>query len=96
MLYIEYKRKKIVYSGDIASSDDLTGIVEDADLLSTECFYPQLDELLSLITDCRIKSVVFTHIPTDLEGKEEGILIKAKTMGLENLILAYDGLTIAI
>ena len=88
--------KKIVYSGDIASSDDLADIVEDANLLITECFHPKLEDLFALITGCRIKSAIFTHIPADLEGKEEGILIQAKTMGLENLILAYDGLTIAI
>ena len=93
---LDINGKKIVYSGDIASSDDLAGIVEDSDLLITECFHPKLVKLFSLISESRVKSVVFAHIPTELEGKEEEILIQAKTMGLENFILAYDGLTIAI
>ena len=76
--------------------DDLAGMVEDTDLLIIECFHPQLDELLALITDNRIKSAVFTNIPSGLEGKEKEISIQAKSMGVENFILACDGLTIAI
>jgi ribonuclease BN (tRNA processing enzyme) len=91
---LNISEKKIVYSGDIASSSDLAGIEEDADLLITDCSHPKLDDLFSLIIRSRVKSTVFTHIPTDLEGK--AIFIKTKTLGLENLIMAYDGLTIAI
>jgi ribonuclease BN (tRNA processing enzyme) len=88
--------KKIVYSGDIASADDLAGMVEDADLLITECFHPRVDELFGLITDSRIKSAVFTHIPAEMEEKEKDISIRAKSMGVDNFILAYDGLTVAL
>lgn len=86
--------KKIVYSGDIESSDDLTDIIEDSDLLITECFHPKLEKLIPLIMEKRIKYAVFTHIPPELEGKEVEILNEAKKMGLENLGMAYDGLEI--
>jgi ribonuclease BN (tRNA processing enzyme) len=84
--------KKIVYSGDIESSDDLRDIIEDADLLITECFHPKMEKLISLILEKRVKSTIFTHIPPELEGKEKDMVIEAQKMGLENLVIAYDGL----
>jgi ribonuclease Z len=88
--------KKIVYSGDIESADDLIGIIEDADLLITECFHPKLDKLISLISENRVKSTLFTHIPPEMEGMERDILTQAHNMGLENLRIAYDGLVMEI
>jgi ribonuclease BN (tRNA processing enzyme) len=88
--------RKIVYSGDIESSDDLTDIIKDSDLLITECFHPRLEKLIHLIIEKRVKSTVFTHIPRELEGKEKDIVIKAQKMGLENLVMAYDGLVIEV
>jgi ribonuclease BN (tRNA processing enzyme) len=88
--------KKLVYSGDILSSADLANIVFDADLLITECMHPRLEELLSLITESKVKSAVFTHVPLELEGKEEILLQKAHEFGLENLLIAQDGLVVDI
>jgi len=88
--------KKIVYSGDIESSNDLTEIIQDADILITECFHPRLENLIPLMVEKRVKSAVFTHIPPELEGKEKEILKKAQKMGFEKLIMAYDGLVIDI
>jgi ribonuclease BN (tRNA processing enzyme) len=88
--------RKIVYSGDIESSDDLADIIDDADLLITECFHPRVEELTSLMIEKRVKSAVFTHIPPELEGKEGEILGKAKKMGFEKLVVAHDGMVIKI
>ncbi len=88
--------KKIVYSGDVESSDDLWGIVDDANLLITECFHPRLEKLIPLIVQSRVKSTVLTHIPAEIEGKEEKLVNQAKKMGLENLVAAYDGLVIKV
>ncbi len=88
--------KKIVYSGDVESSDDLARIVFDADLLITECMHPNLEKLLSLITESKVKSAVLTHVPPELEGKEEAILKKGRELDFDNLLIAYDGLTIDV
>ncbi len=90
------KDKKIVYSGDLESSEDLVGIIDDADLLITECLHPRLEKLIPLIIRSRVKSTVFTHIPVEVEGKEEEIKNQAGKIGLENLVMAYDGLTIRL
>jgi ribonuclease BN (tRNA processing enzyme) len=88
--------KKMVYSGDIQDSDDLAGIIEDSDLVITECFHPKMDKLIPLLVQAKVKTTVLTHIPPELEGKEEQIVGFAEKMGLENLIMAYDGLVIDI
>jgi ribonuclease Z len=93
---VNLDKKKIVYSGDIESSDDLAGIVFDADLLITECMHPRLERLLSLITDSEVKSAVLTHIPPELEGQEEAILEKARDFDFGNLLIACDGLVIDV
>lgn len=90
------QQKKIVYSGDIESSKDLAGIIFDADLLITECMHPRLEKLLSLITESKVKSAVFTHIPTELEGKEKILLEKAGEFDFDNLLIAHDGLVVEI
>lgn len=93
---LDVSGKKIVYSGDVESEDDLAGIIEDADLLITECFHPQLEKLIHLILEKRVKSTVFTHIPPESEGKENEIINLAQKMFLENLVVANDGLVINI
>jgi ribonuclease BN (tRNA processing enzyme) len=93
---INLDEKKIVYSGDIQSSDDLAHILFDADLLITECMHPRLEKLLSLMTESKVKSAVFTHIPPELEGKEKIIFEKAREFDFDNLLIAHDGLVIDI
>ncbi|MCK4404513.1 MAG: MBL fold metallo-hydrolase [candidate division Zixibacteria bacterium] len=93
---LNLSNRKIIYSGDIESSSDLTDIIQDADLLITECFHPRLEKLIPLMVEKKVKSAIFTHIPPELEGKEKEILKKAQKRGFEKLIMAYDGLVIDI
>ncbi len=93
---LNISKKKIIYSGDIESSDDLKDIISDADILITECFHAKLESLIPLMVEKRVKSALLTHIPPELEGKENEILERAEKMGFEKLTIAYDGLTIAI
>ncbi len=95
-LVINLDEKKIVYSGDIESSNDLANIIFDADLLITECMHPRLEKLLTLMAESKVKSAVFTHIPPELEGKEEIILEKACEFDFDNLLIAHDGLVVDI
>jgi ribonuclease BN (tRNA processing enzyme) len=93
---LNISNKKIVYSGDIESSDDLKDIISDADLLITECFHVKLESLIPLLLEKRVKSTLLTHIPPELEEKEHEMRVKAQKMGYDKLSMAYDGLTIAI
>lgn len=88
--------KKLVYSGDILSSDDLANIIFDADLVITECMHPRLEKLLSLLKESKVKSAIFTHIPVELEEQEKLFLEKAGEFDFDNLLIAYDGLVVEI
>lgn len=88
--------KKIVYSGDIESTRDLEEIVQDADILITECVHPSLTELLSLVSEKGVKSAFLTHIPQELEPRQEEIKTWARRMGFENLSFAFDGLIVRV
>lgn len=88
--------KKIVYSGDISSAGDLSKIIEEADILITECVHPNLPELLSLIVEKCVKSTFLTHIPPELDARQKEIIEKARKLGQNKLSFAYDGLNIKI
>lgn len=90
------KEKRIVYSGDIESSNDLAHIIFDADLLIVECMHPRLEKLLPLVTESKVKCAIFYHIPVEMEGKEKIILEKAGEFDFGNLLIACDGLVIDI
>lgn len=95
-LVLSLSGKKIVYSSDIASAQDLAPIVEDADILITECVHPSLEELLSLVLDMKVKFLLINHIPPELEEKQEQILNRAKKEGMERLSFARDGFSITL
>lgn len=93
---VDISGRKIVYSGDLESSGDLVDIVSHTDLLISECFHVTVDELVELALEKSVKSLLLTHIPPELEGKETEILQKARRLGFERLTIAYDGLVIEI
>ena len=93
---VDISGKKIVYSGDIESARDLADIISDADLLISECFHVTVDELLPLALEKKVRSVLLTHIPPELEGKETEILHKARKLTFERLTIAHDGLVVEV
>ncbi|UCB51763.1 MAG: MBL fold metallo-hydrolase [Candidatus Zixiibacteriota bacterium] len=93
---VDVSGKRMVYSGDIESSGDLVNIISDADLLISECFHATVDELLPLALEKHVKSVLLTHIPPELEGKEQEILQRARKAGFEKLTIAHDGLLMEV
>jgi ribonuclease BN (tRNA processing enzyme) len=93
---VDVSGRKVVYSGDIESSGDLVDIISEADLLISECFHVTVDELLPLALEKNVKSLLLTHIPPELEGKERDILQKARKLGLERLTIAHDGLAVEV
>jgi ribonuclease BN (tRNA processing enzyme) len=86
--------KRIVYSGDVQSTRDLEEITEDADVLITECVHPSLPELLSAIAEKGVKRAILTHVPPELESKQQEIIESARKIGLDKFDFAYDGLIV--
>ena len=95
-LVLSLSGKKIVYSSDIASAQDLAPILENADVLITECVHPSLDELFSVVVEKEVKFLLITHIPPELEEKQDQILRRANKEGIERLAFAPDGLSLTL
>ncbi len=49
-----------------------------------------------LLKEKRVKSTIFTHIPPEMEKQKKEIESQATKLGLENFVMAYDGLIVMI
>ncbi len=93
---IEAEGKVVDYSGDIGSLVDLESFVSSPHLLITECMHTGIEELLGFISQKGIRKTILTHIPLQLEGKEDYIMALARKLGAEEVRMAYDGLRIEL
>lgn len=93
---LECNGSTFVYSGDLSSLEDLTPHCKDAGILFLETTHVTIDDILSFISDQHIHKTVLTHIPPELDGREDHILAAAAKYGIENLMIATDGLEISL
>lgn len=81
--------KRIFYSGDIKSLEDIISHLDDLDLLLIETTHFNVDELFEIAAARDIKKIVLTHIADEKED-EINLAVENNKFGLE-LILARDG-----
>lgn len=86
--------KRLVYSGDVAGPAELRDVLSEPDLLITECMHISPEELMALLAEKGVSKVVLTHLPVELEGKEPYLLQLAQKHGLEDVLVAHDGLSL--
>jgi ribonuclease BN (tRNA processing enzyme) len=93
---INLSGRKIVYSGDIASLADLEKICLNVDVLLTECMHVEIEKILELAQVNKVKRIIFTHIPDELEDKLETLQTMFAKYGLEEVKFAFDGMVIEL
>ena len=93
---IESKGKKVIYSGDLLSLDDLTPHCVEADMLFLETTHVTIDDIVSFIVEQGVKRTILTHIPPELEDQEEHIYSTASKFGIEDIRIAIDGMEIIL
>jgi len=93
---LNLKGKKIVYSGDLASFQDLDSLIDDADLLIVEGMHIDLKSLWSGVVQKRVKRVMMTHLPDLPPSRLERVRSQAERQGVEKLLFAEDGLRIRL
>jgi ribonuclease Z len=81
--------KKLVYSADIGSLDDLRDIALNADLLLTEGMHFDLDQLPALLIEKNVQRCILTHLSDDFG--HEVVQQSFSKAGYENLGLASEG-----
>jgi ribonuclease Z len=81
--------KKLVYSADIGSLDDLRDIALNADLLLTEGMHLDLDRLPALLIEKNVQRCILTHLPDDFG--HEAVQRSFSKAGYQNLGFASEG-----
>lgn len=82
--------KRVVYTSDFGSLEDIADYVQEADLLIIEGAHAPLEEIVSFIRKRNIGSSLITHLPPELEGREEQLAEDS------NVNFATDGMVIEV
>lgn len=93
--YFEVGSKKIIYTSDIGSADDLLLFKEkEADYFITETSHISLEEIYNFYKTQNPKRLFLTHIDDENEEKISGFISKLSRSDKERIFAAYDELTI--
>jgi ribonuclease Z len=86
---VQAEGKKLVYSADIGSLDDLRDISLNADLLLTEGMHLDLEQLPAFLIKMNVRQCILTHLPDDFG--HESVQQSFSKAGYENLGFASEG-----
>lgn len=95
------KGKKFVYSGDTLPCKNVVRLSENADLLAhdstffeeMEAKHANVDEVLKLAKEAKVKQLILTHISRRYQDIEE---MKEKIAGAENVKIAKDFMKVVL
>jgi len=89
---VELGRKKIFYSGDLASIDEVKPYLDGLELLITETTHIDFKALKGMLKQGNVKKVILTHIADEDKKKVDRF---AKSLSdVNGLFVAHDGLTV--
>lgn len=93
--YFEAGKKKIIYTSDIGSADDLLLFKEnDADYFITETSHITLEKIYNFYKIQNPKRLFLTHIDDENEEKISAFISKLKTSDKKRIIAVSDKLSI--
>jgi ribonuclease Z len=93
-LLITVANKTILYSADLGSEKDVIPHLRNLDLLVIESTHIDIERLFAAALENKVRRVVLTHLTETYDG--EAALLAARKAGLDNVMLAMDGLRIEI
>lgn len=85
---------RLFYSSDLASFDEIKDHLFGCDLAIVEATHVGLDQLISFLATVHVGRIVITHIMSDEQASY--IAERAKGAGIANLVVASDGLSLAL
>ena len=91
---IEHENKRLFYSGDIKSFDDVRVHLHDLDLLLIETSHIDLESTFESLSESNVKKIVLTHIADEKEPALKNIVSRNKYE--LNMTIARDGDVIEI
>ncbi|AFH48324.1 Ribonuclease Z [Ignavibacterium album JCM 16511] len=92
-LFIHYG-KKIIYTSDIGSADDLLLFSEPIDILICEISHIELNQLIDLAKKLNPSEIYLIHIPDEKEKDILEFLSSDSEAG--KIVLTFDGLEVAV
>lgn len=91
---IETEARSLFYSADIDSLDDIASYLTDLDYAVVESTHIDLETFFQQVHSSTTKQFVLTHLGDKAEVRRLGDRIKAA--GLDNVIIASDGLVLGL
>ncbi len=93
---IKTDEKKILYSGDIGETADYADLLSGTDLLITEGMHVDLESLFSEVAANNVSHLILTHLSEEAYRNSGPIKASARKLGVPNLIIAEDGLSLKL
>jgi ribonuclease Z len=90
----EIAGKKILYSADLGSENDILAFLKGLDLLVIESTHIDVGKVLDAAIASNVRQVVLTHIAEEYDT--ESAVMSARKLGYDNLSIAYDGMRIEL
>ena len=87
---ISVEGKRVLYSGDVGSFEDVRRLLDNLDLAIVEITHYDVDQLLAYIPDSSVRKYILTHL-----SEREAVRQLDRTiarLGIEKVSLAEDGL----
>jgi len=87
-------QKRIIYSGDLGSADDLKGVLDQpADVLICELAHLTPAGLVAILRSAKIGTLCLTHLSGEFDGQREEIkhLCESELSGTDAVYLPEDG-----
>ncbi|MGB8464814.1 MAG: ribonuclease Z [Terrimicrobiaceae bacterium] len=91
--------KRLIYSGDLGSAEDLRGLLDKpADLLICELAHLPPEELIGVLRGAQIGTLCLTHVSTELDERRADLqmLFESELSGVDTVYLPDDSETLDI
>ncbi len=93
---IECGDKRVYYSGDIASIDELTGKLDNIDIVISELSHVEPLEVIDLCVERGVEKLIFIHFMEDITFDPDTVLGNSRKRDSIDIHLAHEGMVISI
>ena len=93
---IKTKTRKLIYSGDVGSSDDYADLLTGCDILITEGMHVTLDKLFADVAQNNVSQLLLTHLTEEVYRNPLPLRLLAKKYRIEHLHIVNDGYSLKI
>lgn len=93
---ININGKRIFYSGDVQSENDIAALLDDIHTAIIEGLHVDFKSLAEICAFNKVKRLVLTHLDEKSFSKPDRLFKIAQKAGLKKLVIAYDGLRLGL